>query len=162
MLALKLHSSFHCCDLRHLHAQQVLTTVRCELCQSCIAAGHHNLSGIPAGGLIPEPDQPILGQPQGHCEHPGNFCASDRHLLHELRPRPGLHQESFAAAASAGFDLLLAQVQAGHDAPAEGCCLARHPPEVWNKCKQLFSVPGHLHLLSICALRAIQWLQCVL
>lgn len=147
MLACRLHPSSHFCDLRHLHAQHALTTKCRDLCQSYATAGHHNLSGVPVGGLIPEPDHPVPGRPQGHCEHPGNLCSSDRHLFHELHPRPGLHQESHAAATSAGVGLLLAQVQDGHNAPAEGCCLARHPYEVWNQRKHLFSMPGCLQML---------------
>lgn len=153
--------SSHCFDMRALHTQHALMTQHREVCRSYAVAGHHNLFGVPVGGLIPESDQSVPGRPQGHCEHPGNFCATDRHLLHELHPRPGLHQESHAAAASAGFDHLLAQVQAGHNAQAEGCGLARHPSEVWNKRKQLFSLPGRLHLLDTYALRAVHWLQCV-
>ncbi len=45
----------------HLHAQPALTTELRELHQSYVAAGHHNLSGVPVGGLIPEPDHPVPG-----------------------------------------------------------------------------------------------------
>ncbi len=47
--------------MRQMHRQHALTTQQRELCQSYVAAGHHNLSGVPVGGLIPEPDQPVPG-----------------------------------------------------------------------------------------------------
>ena len=98
-----------------------------------VAAGHHNLPWIAASGVSSEPDHSVYRQPCGDRQHPGLFCPSNFHLLHDLHPHPGLDQTATAAVAPAGLYFLLAQVSLCHHQEAEGSPLEGRPPQVRKK-----------------------------